>query len=118
MNEYVVFKLITGEQVIATLINESEVGLVVVDPIIVTMRYIVRDGQHIEQAITSKFCQFAENNTYTFSKRNLIFYKKLNDDMIMYYTRIVKALNDADLVNAVQDDTVEDIPIPTDSVIH
>lgn len=115
MSEFTVFKLITGEQVIATLINEIEDGIVVLNPIIVKMIYILRDGEHIEQAVTSKFCQFGENNIFAFHHRNLIYRKKLDPDMVSYYVRIVKALEAED--NMIEP-TKEPIVIPKDRILH
>lgn len=103
---------------IANLINETVDGIVVIDPIIVTMKYILRDGQHLEQAVTSKFCQFGEDNLFTFSGRNLIYWKKLDPDMIPYYRRIVKALAAADLANTLPDNPEELEELPKDRIIH
>lgn len=116
MSEFTVFKLITGEQVIATLINEIEDGIVVLNPIIVKMIYILRDGEHIEQAVTSKFCQFGENNIFAFHHRNLIYRKKLDPDMVSYYVRIVKALETED--NMIEPTKEEPIVIPKDRILH
>lgn len=115
MNEFTVFKLITGEQVIATLLNDIEDGIVVLNPIIVKMIYMVKDGDHIEQAVTSKFCQFSEDNIFAFHHRNLIYRKKLDPEMVSYYIRIVKALDEED--NTI-DPISEPIVIPKDTIFH
>jgi len=102
LNEYVVFKLITGEQVIGTLLNDVSEGIVVLNPIIIQMVHAIRDGDHIEQAVTSRFCHFAEDNVFAFHHRNLIYKKKLDPNMIPYYARIIKAMNSADNNDDVQ----------------
>lgn len=116
MNEYVVFKLISGEQMIGTLLNDISEGIVVLDPIIVKMVHVVRDGEHVEQAITSRFCQFAEDNIFAFHHRNLIYKKKLDPNMVQYYARIIKALDAED--NNMQPAKAEQVDIPKDRILH
>lgn len=117
MNDYVVLKLISGEQLIASLLNETSEGIVVLDPIVVRMHAIVRDGTNVEQAVTSRFCQFGEDNVFAFHYRNLIYRKKLDPDMIPYYTRIVKALEAEDnMIDPPEELLSSDIPI--DRIIH
>lgn len=115
MNEYVVFKLISGEQVIGTLLNDVSEGIVVLDPIIIQMVHAIRDGNHIEQAVTSRFCQFAEDHVFAFSYRHLIYKKKLDPNMIPYYARIVNAMNsEHDNIQPANDQVV----IPKDRILH
>lgn len=116
MSDYVVFKLITGEQVIATLLNEITDGIVVVNPIIVKMIYLFRDNKHIEQAVTSKFCQFSEDNIFAFHHRNIIYKKKLDPNMVSYYAKIVESL-ESDDIDELEEELV-DIDIPEDRIIH
>ena len=115
MNEYVVFKLVSGEQMIGTLLNDISEGIVVLDPIIVKMVHIVRDGEHVEQAVTSRFCQFAEDNVFAFRHRDLIYKKKLDPNMVQYYARIIKALDAED--NNIQPAN-EPVDIPKDRILH
>ena len=115
MNEYVVFKLISGEQMIGVLINEISEGIVVLDPIIVKMVHIIRNGEHVEQAVTSRFCQFAEDNVFAFHYRNIIYRKKLDPNMVPYYARIIKTMDAEN--NSIQP-TGEHVVIPKDRIIH
>jgi len=115
LNEYVVFKLISGEQMIGVLLNDISEGIVVLDPIIVKMVHIVRDGEHVEQAVTSRFCQFAEDNVFAFSYKNLIYKKKLDPNMIQYYARIIKLMESEDNIQPAKEEPVN---IPSDRILH
>lgn len=93
MDNYVVLKLITGEQLLATLLNETEDGVVVLDPIVVRMIPTV-GGSLSEQAVTSLYCQFSDDKDFAFDYKNVIYIKDMATKMIPYYKKLVHEFND------------------------
>ena len=88
----VVFKLVTGETLIATLLNETEDGIVVLNPLQVKMIPIdYGDDGYGEQAITNRFCPFTDEKDFTFDLKNIVYYKPLNPKMIDHYNKLVLA---------------------------
>lgn len=93
-NEYVVFKLITGEQVLATLLNETKDGIVVIDPIQVRMVPMVENNEYSEQALTNRLCQFTDETEYTFNYKDIVYMKSLHPKMHGHYERLVLAFGE------------------------
>ena len=93
MDNYVVLKLVTGEQLIGTLVNETDDGIVVLDPISVRMIPTV-GGSLSEQAVTSLYCQFSDDKVFTFDYKNVIYCKDLSSKIVPYYKRLVREFND------------------------
>ncbi len=99
MNNYVVMKLITGEQIIATLLNESIAGILVLDPILVRMVSESNNGVYTEQAITSTYCQFSNDQSFVFDHKNIVFCKDLNPKMIPFYIKVCAALKKSSIIS-------------------
>lgn len=99
MNNYIVLKLITGEQIISRLINESVAGIVVLDPILVRMVSESRNGVYSEQAVTSLYCQFVDDHSFVFKHTDIVFYKDLSIRMIPFYNRVCEALKKSNIVS-------------------
>jgi hypothetical protein len=93
-NEYVVFKLITGEQVLATLLNETKDGIVVIDPIQVRMVPMVENNEYSEQALTNRLCQFTDETEYVFNHKDIVYLKGLHPKMHGHYERLVLAFGE------------------------
>lgn len=93
MDNYVVLKLITGEQLLATLLNETDDGVVVLDPITVRMIPTV-GGSLSEQAVTSMYCQFSDDKSFVFDYKNVIYMKELSSKIVPYYKKLVREFND------------------------
>jgi len=93
-NEYVVFKLITGEQVLATLLNETKDGIVVIDPIQVRMVPMVENNEYSEQALTNRLCQFTDETEYVFNHKDIVYLKGLHPKMRGHYERLVLAFGE------------------------
>ena len=94
MSDYVVLKLVTGEQILATLLTDDTFGVVVLDPVLVRMVPYVKNGNFSEQAVTSMFCQFSESNRYTFSHRNILFCNELESSLVSFYKKVVISFTD------------------------
>ena len=92
MNDYVVLKLISGEQLFARLLNETEDGVVILNPIHIKMIPIMHNGDLVEKAVLSSFGQFTEDKQFVLDRKNVIFCKDLHHKMIPFYRRSVKQL--------------------------
>jgi hypothetical protein len=93
LDNYAVVKLITGEQLLCTLLNETDDGIVVLDPITVRMIPTV-GGSLSEQAVTSLYCQFSDEKTFVFDYKNVIYCKDMASKLIPYYKKLVREFND------------------------
>ena len=94
MNEHVVLKLCTGEQLLATLLNETLEGITVLDPIQVKLITAYDEGEYVEQAITNNYCQFTQERRFTFNWKDVIYCKELDPVMVKYYQKLVLAFGE------------------------
>ena len=94
MNNCVVLKLITGEQILATLLKDTENGIVISNPIQIRTMPIMTKGEYNEQTLTNKFCQYTDETEFTFNQRNVIYCKPLHSSMIDHYNKLVLAFGE------------------------
>lgn len=109
MSEYVVMKLISGETVIAQLLNETNDGVHVINPLQVKMIPVMyKDGDYGEQAISSRLCQFTDDVDFTFNYKDLIYCKPLKPKMEPIYTRLIKSFEE-ETKEIVEEEQTEDV---------
>lgn len=96
MSEYVVLKLVTGEQLVATLINETSNEVLVLNPVVIRTVQGFANGKLIEQTVTNSYCQLAATKDFLFERKNLIFAKPLHADIIPFYIRLMKIMTKED----------------------
>lgn len=90
MNEnFVIVKLVSGEQVMATLTNEDANTIELHYPMVIKMIPFVQDDQAHEHVTAAPLCQFSDDNNYVIEKTNILFVKKLHEVLIPHYNRIV-----------------------------
>ena len=94
MNEYVVLKLCTGEQLLATLLNETIDGITILDPVQVKLIPMFSEGEYVEQAISNSYCQFTQDRRFTFNWKDVIYSKELDPVMVQYYKKLVLAFGE------------------------
>lgn len=88
-------KLVSGETVIAELLNETPDGVHVINPLQVKMIPVAyRDGDYGEQAISSRLCPFTDDVDFTFNHKDLIYCKILKPKMEAIYTRLIKSFEE------------------------
>ena len=90
MNDhFVIVKLVSGEQVMATLTNEDALTVELQYPMVIRMIPFI-DGERAHEHVTAApLCQFSDDKTYRIPKTNIMFVKKLHDVLIPHYNRIV-----------------------------
>ena len=90
MNEnVVVVKLVSGEQVMATLTNEDADTIQLHYPMVIKMIPFIQDDQAHEHVTAAPLCQFSDDNNYVIEKAKILFVKKLHEVLIPHYNRIV-----------------------------
>lgn len=93
MNDYVVIKLVSGEQLFARLLNETENGIVILNPINVRIVSITNSkGEVIEKSVMSVFTQFTEDKQFVFNRKDIIFCKNLHHKMVPFYRSFINQL--------------------------
>jgi len=94
LSDYVVLKLCTGEQLLATLLNETIEGVVILDPVQVKLVTAYDEGEYVEQAITNSYCQFTQERRFTFNWKDVLYCKELDPVMVKYYNKLVLAFGE------------------------
>jgi hypothetical protein len=98
MITYVIIKLHSGEQVMASLEEDGNDYIEVSFPMVISAIQ-VQDGSRIHEHITAKpLCQFSSDKIYRIPKSGILFYKELHEMLIPHYTRIVNAHEESVLV--------------------
>ena len=85
---YVVFKLVSGEQVMAVLIQEDDDHVLVEHPMI--MRFALDFEAGKERITAAPFCAFTSDTEFVLAKSNIMFMKKLHHVFVPHYQQIVK----------------------------
>lgn len=95
---YIVMRLTTGEQVMATFVSEDATHLNISHPLIVKMTHSIEDGRMIERVTAQPFCQFSDDKYYDIPKSSVMFVKSLHHALVDHYIRIVKSYEETVLV--------------------
>lgn len=88
--DYVVVKLMTGEQLLAIKVDETRQDITVLFPM--QMKDIQRindDGTASESITGSPFCSFAQERMFTLPKTAVMFHERLHELLVPYYIRMV-----------------------------
>lgn len=90
-------KLITGETLIANLLNQTPDGVHVLNPLHVKLIPVSNEeGDYGETAISSRYCQFTEEVDFTFNSKDLIYCKPLNPRMVPLYIKMIDSFSKED----------------------
>lgn len=95
---YIIMRLTTGEQIMATLDAEDHTHLDISYPMIVKMTPIEDRGRIHEHVTAAPFCQFSADKEYRIPKSCVMFHKRLHDMLVPHYLRIVEAYDQTVLV--------------------
>lgn len=100
---FVIFRLTTGEQVMATLDAEDHTHLHVSNPLVVRMTPTVEDGHMVERVTAQPFCQFTSDKYFDIPKTSVMFVKPLHQMLVGHYLRIVESYDESVLVRNPQE---------------
>ena len=88
--EYVIIKLVSGEQLMGVCTEETDKDITVMFPMALRQYPIQReDGTIGEQVTGGPFCAFASDRTFTISKASVMVNKPLHELLVPFYVRMV-----------------------------
>jgi hypothetical protein len=92
MNEekYLVFKLVTGEEIVAQLINESDHEIHVMFPMVVKHMARNLNGRMVESIVLGPYTHFSADDEFVFNKHQTIFQKELDSRYLNEYNNAVE----------------------------
>lgn len=85
---YIVFKMLSGETVMAVLSAEDEDYIEVLNPILIRSAMITENTK--EAMMASPLCAFSDERFYTLEKQKILFVKNLHPAFIAHYNRVVE----------------------------
>jgi len=100
---FILVKLISGEQVMAILEQETGTDIDIVFPMLIRLFPQFDDTGSREHVTATPFSHFADDTHLTINKSSIIFVKNLNPAMIPHYLRLVAQENDKTGLNLNQD---------------
>jgi len=104
---YVVLKLVSGEQVMATLIDEDDTHVVLHNPMIIRILPYIDKGKTKEQVTAVPLCQFSDDEYYRIPRSSFMFLKTLHEMLIPHYNRIVEEQSESVLAKSNKDGDME-----------
>jgi hypothetical protein len=88
---YIVFKLATGEQLIAVKRDETITEVTIEYPMLVKSYAFENGDDGLSEHVTATpFCKFSEDKVFTFRKTDIIFLKTMHRYAIPFYVNLVK----------------------------
>ena len=93
IEEFVVVKLVDGDQFIARLLNQTDNGVLVLRPISIKLQPVVSDGGDlVERLVTSVYCPMSDQESFIFDARHVLFVNRLHPQMISQYENLSEDL--------------------------
>ena len=123
MNDCVVFKLVSGEQCMATLIEASEDYITVENPIAVKVLPVVTEKGMIEKTVTSPFCGISDDKEFEFHRSHVVYMKALSEDVSKFYQKLINSFESEEIAGDIFEDEPEPeddsfVVIPEEHTIH
>ena len=88
--EYVIIKLVSGEQLMGVCTEETDKDITVMFPMALKQYPVQReDGTIGEQVTGGPFCAFASDRTFTIPKASVMINKPLHELLVPFYVRMV-----------------------------
>lgn len=87
--EYVFVKLLNGEQLMATKLEETDNSITIKFPMQIRLFPKLEPTGLVEQITSGPYCQFTEDRIFTFNKKDILFHKVLHELMIPHYERML-----------------------------
>jgi len=121
LNDCVVFRLVSGEQCMATLVEISDEYITVENPIAVKIMPIATENGMIERTVTSPFCGITDDKEFEFHRNHIVYMKPLSAGISEFYQKLVNAFGSEQSTNTFNDEPEEDesfVVMPEDHMIH
>lgn len=88
--EYVIIKLVSGEQLMGVRTEETDNDITVMFPMALKQYPVQRDdGTIAEQVTGGPFCAFASDRVFTIPKTSVMINKPLHELLVPFYVRMV-----------------------------
>ena len=118
MSEHcVVVKLVSGEQVMATLVNEDEYTVEIKNALLIRLKVITEDHRHYESISVVPFCQFTDDPNFILDKSIIVYVKELSADLVENYQDLIESEFKVRLSNPNEvDDLVSEINTMTNKL--
>jgi hypothetical protein len=88
--EYVIIKLVSGEQLMGVCTEETDKDITVMFPMALKQYPVQRDDGTIGEQVTGgPFCAFASDRTFTIPKALVMINKPLHELLVPFYVRMV-----------------------------
>lgn len=88
---YVVIKLVSGEQVMATLVNEDEYTIEIKNALSIKLRLVSDGDRQFESITVVPFCQFTDDPNFVLDKSIIIYVKELAESLAIKYENLVES---------------------------
>lgn len=89
MTQYVFLKLVTGEQIMATMLSDDEHSVTIEFPMQIRMFPTLEETGLIEQITSGPYCQFTEDKIFMFNRKDVLFCKKLHQAVVPHYEKLL-----------------------------
>ena len=92
MNEYyVIVKLVSGEQVMATLVNEDEYTVEIKNALLIRLKVVTEVDRQFEAISVVPFCQFTDDPNFILDKSIIVYVKELSESLVGKYQDLVES---------------------------
>ena len=90
--DYVVMKLISGEQILAAVMAEFDESVVVAFPLVLKSVPAMKNGMIYEKIATAEFCAFTDDKEFNIHRKDIIFMKPMKKNVALMYQRSLEEM--------------------------
>ena len=108
--KFVFLKLYNGEQVMAEKVFENNELITVESPFLIRLIPRLEPQGLVEQITSGPYCQFTEEKTFSFLKKDLLFSKPLHSFMIPVYLKMSLDQGDQETIQFRGNEEIEEDP--------
>tara|TARA_R110000772_G_scaffold138575_5_gene247582 strand:- start:1794 stop:2276 length:483 start_codon:yes stop_codon:yes gene_type:complete len=106
---YAVLKLVTGEEVLCSVLDEDEYQLITMFPMVVKLVQRFVGNKPVESVTLAPYSYFSADDEFTFQKNHVISFKDMDSNYVgVYHDAVDDFIQNADK-QATNNDTMEDI---------
>lgn len=93
-DNYIVVKLVSGEQIISILENEDDTAIDISFPMVIKTIPVFVNGQAGEHVTAAPFCALSKENKFHLEKKNIVYIKPLHKSFLPHYQRMLSAYDE------------------------
>ena len=90
--DYMVLKLISGEQILAAVTAEFDESVVINFPLVLKSVPAVKNGMIYEKIATAEFCSFTDDKEFNISRKDIVFMKPMKRAVAIMYQRSLEEM--------------------------